>query len=88
MEESTDTTQIRDSLQEMLAASMMVGMSAAGSRFSGTISDDKNAPLLESINLLNDKTKAFISNADLSGLNECDVIPLYEEILNQSSAGR
>lgn len=86
---STDDVQlVTNSMKDLIAAAMMLGMKVSERSYKDTLFDDTNEPIIDSITSLTEQVKKFLSHCKIDDIDENNIIPLYQEIMRQKQLKR
>ncbi len=83
-----NTEIVVDSLKNMLARAMLLGMSVGQKGISDSVFDEKNSGLVFDVASLAESTHKFLLASGLDQVETDSVIPLYKEISTQRPLGR
>lgn len=72
-----------ESLKQMLANSVMLGIRLSESGYEGQIRSDAKRPVLQAMGELNSSLAEFLDKSGLTGIDASSVFPLYYKVHNE-----
>lgn len=74
---------VKDSIKEMLASAMALGMAFSDKQIVGDLYDSQHVSLINDIEVLAESVKQFLNVNNLGDVSVEDLLPLYKEIVTQ-----
>lgn len=78
----TDRDEYIESLKQMLADSVMLGVRLSEGGYNGPIRSDAQRPVLQAMGELNSSVSEFLSKSGVVEIDASSVLPLYYKVQN------